>query len=235
MSSDFIHFIATEWPWVLALGLAVMLGALAERQSHPKRRWDGGHSRRPQWQPDAPPLGRGGWRGRPRQNDGISLDVLVARTEQRQNDPNAAQVPFDPAQQLREVEVATFSPRKILNRGEARLYSVLCNAIEEMGLGWRVMAQVSLGEILASPSEAAYRAINSKRVDLLLVCAQGNPLHAVEFQGSGHHLGPAATRDAIKREALRKAGIGFIEVMPGDTPAEIRARLMTVSLRADAA
>jgi hypothetical protein len=91
------------------------------------------------------------------------------------------------------------------------------------------MAQVSLGEILTSPSELAFRAINSKRVDLLLINMAGYPVHAIEYQGSGHHLGPAATRDAIKREALRKAGVGYVEIKPGDTPAEVRRLLLRLS------
>ena len=44
------------------------------------------------------------------------------------------------------------------------------------------------------------------------------PLHAIEYQGSGHFKGAHATaaRDAVKKEALRRAGIGYVEVVPGD-------------------
>jgi hypothetical protein len=48
---------------------------------------------------------------------------------------------------------------------------------------------------------------------------------AIEYQGSGHHLpgNVAAARDAVKKEALRKAGIGYHEVVAGETtPAELR-------------
>ena len=43
--------------------------------------------------------------------------------------------------------------------------------------------------------------------------------HVIEYQGSGHHLsgGAAAARDAVKKEALRKAGIGYHEVVAGHT------------------
>ena len=68
----------------------------------------------------------------------------------------------------------------------------------------------------------AYLAINSKRVDLLIIDAEFRPLHAVEFQGKGHHQGTAAARDAVKKEALRRAGIGYVEVVSGDTPAHVR-------------
>ncbi len=147
----------------------------------------------------------------------------------------AQAVPFDAAQQLRAVERAPFTARPVLNRGESRLFDVLERACAAETPGWRVLAQVSLGEILTSPDEEAYRAINSKRVDLLLVGIDSRPLHAIELQGSGHHLGPAATRDAIKKEALRRAGIGYREVTPGDTPADIRALVARLANRRAAA
>jgi hypothetical protein len=31
-----------------------------------------------------------------------------------------------------------------------------------------------------------------------------------------------AARDAVKKEALRRAGIGYVEVVAGDTPDEMR-------------
>ena len=142
---------------------------------------------------------------------------------------------FDAAEQLRQVERATFTSRNLLNRAESRLFGVLERACAAESPSWRVMAQVSLGEILASPDAEAYRAINSKRVDLLLVDEDGLPVHAVELQGSGHHLGPAATRDAIKKEALRKAGIGYVEVLSGDTPAEVRRLVAKLAARRRAA
>ena len=47
--------------------------------------------------------------------------------------------------------------------------------------------------------------------------------HALEYQGAGHHQGTAAARDAVKKEALRKAGIGYHEVVAGHTtPAELK-------------
>ena len=91
--------------------------------------------------------------------------------------------------------------------------------------GWQVMAQVSLGEILRCGDAEAFRCINSKRVDLLIVDADCNPLHAIEYQGGGHFKGAHATaaRDAVKKEALRRAGIGYDEVVAGNhTPAELR-------------
>ncbi len=43
--------------------------------------------------------------------------------------------------------------------------------------------------------------------------------------GGAHFKGAHATaaRDAVKKEALRRAGIGYVEVVTGDTPAELGA------------
>lgn len=44
-----------------------------------------------------------------------------------------------------------------------------------------------------------------------------NAVAAIEYQGGGHYLSDAAARDAVKKEALRKAGIGYHEVVAGHT------------------
>jgi Protein of unknown function (DUF2726) len=126
------------------------------------------------------------------------------------------------AQQLSAVTQASFSAWPLLNKPETRLFGILEEEIAKYGIKWRVMAQVSLGEILKSPCKDAFMAINSKRVDFLIITMAGKPRHAIEFQGSGHHQGTAAIRDAVKKEALRKAGIGYHEIMSGDTPADVR-------------
>ena len=128
---------------------------------------------------------------------------------------------FDAAEQLRCVMSARFVKRPLLNKSEARVLAAAERAAREVDKGWRVMAQVCLGEALASPDEAAYRAINSKRVDLLIIAGNGEPLAAIEYQGTGHHQGTAAARDAVKKEALRRAGVEYIEIKPGDRTADL--------------
>ena len=83
-------------------------------------------------------------------------------------------------------------------------------------------------EILKSPSKYAFLAINSKRVDLLIVDADARPRHAIEYQGSGHFKGAdtAAARDAVKKEALRRAGIGYVEVVGGEMKADELRRVV---------
>jgi len=78
---------------------------------------------------------------------------------------------------------ANFEKRRLLSKEEARVLYAAENAINEAKLGCRGMAQVSLGEVLSSPDARAYAAINSKRVDLLIVSRSGVPIAAIEYQG----------------------------------------------------
>lgn len=141
------------------------------------------------------------------------------------HDPLPGRAP-DAADQLRAVMNAHFTAQPLLNKSEARVFRVLDKLVIELAPpGWQVMAQVSLGEILRCEDKAAYGCINSKRVDLLIVDADSQPLHAIEYQGGGHFKGAHATaaRDAVKKEALRRAGIGYDEILAGShTPAELR-------------
>ena len=134
--------------------------------------------------------------------------------------PAAASSP-DAAEQLRCVTAAPFRARPLLSKPEARILRTAEAAIAERGLPWRVMAQVCLGEILASPSARAYAAISSKRVDLLLIDAASQPIAAIEYQGTGHYLGAAPAGDAVKKEALRRAGVRWIELTSEHRPHEV--------------
>ena len=130
---------------------------------------------------------------------------------------------LDAAEQLRVVMQAEFKPRPLLNKSEARVFAELDKLVIARNPAWQVMAQVSVGEFVTSPDPEAHACINSKRVDLLLVDGDCRARHALEYQGTGHHQGTAAARDAVKKEALRKAGIGYHEVVAGHTtPSELR-------------
>jgi len=127
------------------------------------------------------------------------------------------------ADQLKAVMKADFRPRALLNKPEAQVFRALDRIVISRNPQWQVMAQVCLGEFLASEDAAAYRCINSKRVDFALIDGDCRVRHALEYQGTGHHQGSAAARDAVKKEALRKAGIGYHEIVAGHTtPGELK-------------
>jgi hypothetical protein len=66
-------------------------------------------------------------------------------------------------------------------------------------------------------------------VDIVVISGDGFPVAAIEYQGGGHYQGNAAARDAVKREALRKAGVKYVEISEthshDETAALVRAAL----------
>lgn len=175
-----------------AIFCAYLVGKTGPRWSLPSR-----VSRRKAWKPAGPRVAN------------------AARAEH-------APIPIsDAAEQLRSVMAAAFEKRRLMSKDEARVFLQVEKTLKMLNLPWRVMAQVSLGEVIRSADRNAHAAINSKRVDMLIISNGGHPIAAVEYQGSGHYLGTAAARDAVKREALRRAGVGFIEITPNHGPDDI--------------
>lgn len=169
-------------------------------------------------------MGKQAWRTRNRsrwekKGTGTSIDAAPWLLKSVPGSPNL----LDATDQLRIVMSSNFTIQPLLNKSEARVFKELDRIVIGCNPTWQVMAQVSLGEILRSKDADAYRCINSKRVDLLLVDGNCRPRHAIEYQGGAHYQGAAAARDAIKKEALRRAGIGYDEVVAGQTtPSELR-------------
>lgn len=127
------------------------------------------------------------------------------------------------ADQLKAVMKADFRRRALLNKKEGNVFRSLDQIVIARNPNWQVMAQVSVGEFVWTDDEEAFLAINSKRVDFVLMDENCQVRHALEYQGDGHHQGSAAARDAVKKEALRKAGIGYHEIVAGHTtPAELK-------------
>jgi hypothetical protein len=119
----------------------------------------------------------------------------------------------------------SFERRRLLNRSEYQVFKIIEADIAATRRGYRVFAQTNLGEVLTSSDENAFHSINSKWVDILIVDPGGWPVAAVEYQGDGHYQGTAAARDAVKKEALRKAGIGYVEIAATDSSEQIRSRV----------
>jgi hypothetical protein len=182
---------------VLAIGgvIGIAIAQAVDRIDREKRRayWRGRNAAKPRPGTEEPPMARAG----------PATDAA--------------------ADQLKAVMKAEFRPRALLNKPEAQVFKALDRIVIARNPLWQVMAQVSLGEFLASEDDQAYRCINSKRVDFALMDADCRVRHALEYQGSGHHQGSAAARDAVKKEALRKAGVGYHEIVAGHTtPADLK-------------
>lgn len=135
----------------------------------------------------------------------------------------------DPVWQKQFVSAVEFEPQPLLNKGEFQVLLLLEAVSRDLNAGFRVMAQTSLGEILRpkrtwrqTDADLAYRSINSKRSDFVVVDRFGIAALAVEYQGYGHYRGNAVHRDAVKREAFRSANVAFLEIPADFQNAEVR-------------
>jgi hypothetical protein len=204
MPPEITNLIAKPHLLIAVLIIGAFIGAFVERFVSQKRRQAWRERNRWRWE-------------RGRKSTKVGSGLAVSKPEVFE-----AKAP-DAADQLRIVMGATFTIQPLLNKSEARVFRELDTFVIGCNPGWQVMAQVSLGEILRCKHAEAYRCINSKRVDLLLVDEDCQPRYAIEYQGKAHHQGPAAARDAVKKEALRRAGIGYHEVVAGHTtPSELK-------------
>lgn len=148
------------------------------------------------------------------------LRKSVFRKRHWQRWPSPPNDVTDPRNQLAFVSSVRFETQPLLNKGEFQVLLILEKVARELDGGFRVMAQTSLGEILrpkpgvwgSGNGDLAYRSINSKRADFVVVDRYGIAALVVEYQGSGHYQGNAALRDAVKREALTNAGVALLEV-----------------------
>jgi hypothetical protein len=139
----------------------------------------------------------------------------------------------DPAQQMHAIAQMEFECTPILNQEESRLLPLLDSVTGDLQAGHRVMAQTSLGELIrpkatsgtSDERSAAFASINSKRLDFAIIDSDGRLVVAIEYQGSGHFQGNAFMRDAVKREAIRRAGIAYVEVEQDFDPALLRQRI----------
>jgi hypothetical protein len=187
---------------IAVLLVGALIGMTLERSTRRRQTWRG--DRRSRW-------------GNKRTGANVAAEAWLPKPL-----PEAPKKP-DAADQLRIVMGANFTIQPLLNKSEARVFKELDRMVIDCNPAWQVMAQVSLGEILRCKDADAFSCINSKRVDLLLVDDDCQPRHAIEYQGGAHHQGAAAARDAVKKEALRRAGIGYYEVVAGQTtPTELR-------------
>ena len=202
MGQDAVEFLKTDLSIIfIVIGILVGMGIERFRSEMRRRTW----------------RERNRWKSDPQSRRSMSSERIAPIPA-----PTAPKT-LDAADQLRIVMGADFEPQPILNKREGRVFKELDLMVIERNPGWQVMVQVSLGEILRCRDAEAYSCINSKRVDLVLMDEDCQARFAIEYQGDGHHLGTAAARDGVKKEALRRAGIGYHEVIAGHTtPSELR-------------
>lgn len=196
MPPEILALIDKPLSLIAVLFIGALAGIMVEQFTAKRRRAAWKARNQPRWEKSGGKIASGPWSPK--------HDVPPARLT-------------DAADQLGIVMASQFTIQPLLNISEARLFWELDRMVQVRNPAWQVMAQVSLGEILRCKDKVAYGGINSKRVDLLLVDGACQPVAAIEYQGGGHYQGTAAARDAVKKEALRRAGIGYHEIVAGVT------------------
>ena len=119
------------------------------------------------------------------------------------------------------VILSKYKRKALMNKSEYQLFLRLEKLLSKGYQEFRLFTQVSMGEFLESIDlesidKEAHFAINSKRVDFLIVDKNGYAVIVIEYQGQGHYQD-----NAVKREACRKAGVIFLEFQPNDGKAEL--------------
>jgi len=135
--------------------------------------------------------------------------------------------------QLNSVRNSMFTRRPLMNKGEYDIFCKLETLLSQLPGRYRLFAQVSLGEILHTDDALAYRSINCKRSDFVIIDRAGYPVAVIEYQGSGHYKKDASIRDAIKRQACNSAGIVFTELHERYSDEDLKAVISELNASAD--
>lgn len=135
--------------------------------------------------------------------------------------------PYGPEDQLDVVNETNYFSKKLMNHFEYKVFKTLQKGTKNKGY---LFSQVCLGEFIGCRNNSeedhlAFRLINTKRVDFLIIGFHGKPLVAIECQGSGHYQNNADHRDAIKATALASANIPLMEIFERENETEILVKL----------
>jgi hypothetical protein len=129
---------------------------------------------------------------------------------------------IDAADQLRAVLAAHFERTRVLGMPEYKLFRTVEDEVRVCRPGFRVFAQTALGEVIKSADRDAHSAINSKRTDVLVIDRAGYPVLAIEYQAATTSGTTPPRGDAVKKEALRRAGVAYLEFFEHSTEEQVR-------------
>lgn len=142
-------------------------------------------------------------------------DKISYRIEPRVSiiQPNHTENSIFSYSKLDTIAKSEFKSKPLMNKSEYKLYTQLVALLENTDAKqkYRLFSQVAMGEFIQTPDNLAFRLINGKRVDFLIIDMSGHPVIVIEYQGGGHYQNDAIERDAIKKEACRKANIEYVE------------------------
>ncbi|MDX5594822.1 DUF2726 domain-containing protein [Pseudovibrio sp. SPO723] len=132
----------------------------------------------------------------------------------------------DPLNQLRFVDIAALRSRVVMTREEQQVYKLINHFLCSEGLGrYNVFPQVALQRVVMEDQEgnpdraivdSALNALRGKAVSALVVDPKGQPVVAVDYLTNIPPRGVKGAQDKVKALALKKVGVGYVEVYPAD-------------------
>lgn len=140
--------------------------------------------------------------------------------------PRRHDVPYEERMRERMLETVRrgegYRKKRVLNATERRVFAALVSVCQENG--WRVLPQVSMGQIVASDDEKEWMAVRGLVPDFCVTDKDFVPLAIVEVNGEGHD----PKNDRRKKILCKKIGMAYVEVPPtvlAQDPKQVRNHL----------
>lgn len=121
-----------------------------------------------------------------------------------------------------------YSSKRMMNRGEFRLFSIIDKWRREKARDLSLSAQVSYGSFIRNDDIRKWRDIASLRADFVLVGQDGYVKAIIEFDGEGHYgdnvvqAAKVEDRDLRKNTAAVESGISLLRIPAQASVIEIR-------------
>lgn len=126
-------------------------------------------------------------------------------------------------QQLTYIARCGFEALPLVDAEDARVLDIIHTFLAENHPSLRVLANVSLADAVAPVASTALRndiafarrSLRDKRIDFAVLDKDRKVCLALGFSGTGRFARTDTARSAIQREAIRKAGITYVEMQRG--------------------
>lgn len=164
-----------------------------------------------------------------------AVAALALRAGLARHGPGAGRSPLaNPARQVEVVSALRFEAIPLMGEGERRLFRLIEAAAGELAPGCRLLARVSLDEVVRPRSatgrdwDQAMASIRSKRLDFALFDGEGRIVAAFGCAERVRMIGEG--REKVRRGALAGAGIPYLPLAATTTVEEICLSLHRLGL-----
>lgn len=167
-----------------------------------------------------------------------AVAALALRAGLARHGPGTGRSPLaNPARQVEVVSALRFEAIPLMGEGERRLFRLIEAAAGELAPGCRLLARVSLDEVVRPRSatgrdwDQAMASIRSKRLDFALFDGEGRIVAAFGCAERVRMIGEG--REKVRRAALAGAGIPYLPLAATTTVEEICLSLHRLGLHSE--